>query len=488
VNQGPLTLGRWLRDRARATPGRIAIDEDDVATRYGELDERSERLAAALLGSGLGQGDRVATLTGNSAAHVVCLFACAKAGLALVPLSWRLAAPELAFALDDAEPAILLVADEHAALAEEALTAAAARPRRAAFGELDSAGDALEAPVDDDDTLLLVYTSGTTGRPKGAQLTHANCFWTNLGFDLATGVSGDDVVLQVLPQFHCGGWNVQPLLAWWKGALVVLERSFDAARCLQLIERKRVTTMMGVPAIYQFMAEEPGFDEADLSSLRTAVVGGAPMPEALLERWHERGVAIVQGYGLTEAAPNVLCLPPEDAVRKAGWAGKPYPFVDVRLSTEGELQVRGPNVFVGYWRNPEATAAAFADGWLRTGDAAERDDEGNYRIRGRFKDMYISGGENVYPAEIEAVLHEHPAVADAAVVGVPDDRWGESGMAFVVTRFEVTAEELRKWCGERLAGYKVPREVRFTDQLPRSAMNKILKDELAASVEQEPVG
>jgi fatty-acyl-CoA synthase len=487
VSQGRLTLGRWLRDRARTTPGRVAIDEHDAATTYGELDERSERLAAALLASGLVRGDRVATLTGNCSEHVVVFFACAKAGLALVPLSWRLAAPELAFQVDDAEPAILIVEDEHAEPAEAALAAATVTPRRVAFGELDSGGDALDAAVDDDGTLLLVYTSGTTGRPKGAQLTHANCFWTNVGFDLATGVRGDDVVLQVLPQFHCGGWNVQPLLAWWKGALVVLERSFDAQRCLELIERKRVTTMMGVPAIYQFMAEEPAFDEADLSSLRTAVVGGAPMPEALLARWQERGVAIVQGYGLTEAAPNVLCLPPEDAVRKAGWAGKPYPFVDVRLSPEGELHVRGPNVFAGYWRNPEATAAAFDDGWLRTGDVAERDEEGNYRIRGRFKDMYISGGENVYPAEVEAVLHEHPAVVDAAVVGVPDERWGESGVAFVVTRAELTAEELRDWCGDRLARYKVPRDIRFLDELPRSAMNKVLKDDLA-SLEQEPVG
>jgi fatty-acyl-CoA synthase len=489
VSQGRLTLGRWLRDRARLTPDRVAIDEHDLLTTYGELDVRSERLAAGLLDSGLSRGDLVATLTGNSGEHVVVFFACAKAGLGLVPLSWRLAAPELAFQLDDAQPATFLVEHEHAELADEALAAATSTPRRLAFGELQSTGTVLDAPVEDDDTVLVVYTSGTTGRPKGAKLTHANCFWTNLGFDLATGVRGEDVVLQVLPQFHCGGWNVQPLLAWWKGALVVLERSFDAARCLELIERKRVTTMMGVPAIYQFMAEEAPFDDADLSSLRTAVVGGAPMPEALLERWQERGVAIVQGYGLTEAAPNVLCLSPEDAVRKAGFAGKPYPFVDVRLSPEGELQVRGPNVFAGYWRNEEATAAAFEDGWLRTGDVAEQDDEGNYRIRGRLKDMYISGGENVYPAEVEAVLFEHAAVADVAVVGVPDERWGESGVAFVVTRpaSEAASEELLDWCGDRLARYKVPREVRFVEELPRSAMNKILKDELAASLEQEPV-
>ena len=483
MSQGHLTLGRWLRDRARITPDRVAIDEDGRLTTYRELDDRSEQLAGGLCATGLRRGDLVATLTGNSAEHVVAFFACAKAGLALVPLSWRLAAAELASQLDDAEPSILFVEPECAQLADDALALARAAPRRLELGaRLGGDGGALDAPVADDDTLLVVYTSGTTGTPKGARLTHANCFWTNLGFDLATGVGGDDIVLQVLPQFHCGGWNVQPLLAWWKGARVVLERSFDAARCLRLIEQKRVTTMMGVPANYQFIAKEPGFDDADLSSLRSAVVGGAPMPEALLERWQERGVAIVQGYGLTEAAPNVLCLSPEDAVRKAGWAGKPYPFVEVRLAGDGELQVRGPNVFPGYLRNSEATAAAFDGGWLRTGDAAERDEEGNYRIRGRLKDMYISGGENVYPAEVENVLLQHPSIADAAVVGVPDERWGEVGVAFVVPRSGDAPgeEEVRAYCAERLARYKVPRSVRFLEELPRSAMNKVLKDDLLA--------
>jgi fatty-acyl-CoA synthase len=501
VTQGAHTIGRWIRDRARATPSRTAIEHLGAATSYAEVDERSERLAAALLAAGLRRGDRLATLTGNSTEHVVVCFACAKAGLTLLPLSWRLSPVELAYQVDDASPAWLLVEPDHAELADETLRHASVAPRRLELGGEEqraleaAAGDALGAPVDDGDPLLLVYTSGTTGKPKGALLTHANCFWTNLGFDLATGVGGDDVVLQVLPQFHCGGWNVQSLLAWWKGATVVLERSFDARRCLALIAKRRVTTMMGVPANYLFMAQEPGFAATDLSSLRRAVVGGAPMPEALLATWQARGVAIVQGYGLTEAAPNVLCLPPEDAVRKQGFAGKPYPFVDVALREDdtgslldgaatGELVVRGPNVFTGYWRRPEATAAAFADGWLLTGDVAERDEEGYYRICGRVKDMYISGGENVYPAEVESVLHEHGAVADAAVVGAPDERWGESGIAFVVLEdgSSATPEELREWCSARLARFKVPREVRFVDALPRSGMGKVLKDELLQGV------
>jgi fatty-acyl-CoA synthase len=363
------------------------------------------------------------------------------------------------------------------------------------FDTLDGDGNARAAEVADDDALLLVYTSGTTGKPKGAVLTHANCFWTNLSFDRTSGVGDRDVVLSVLPQFHVGGWNVQPLLAWWKGARVVLEPSFEPGRALALIEEKRVTTMMGVPATYLFMAEDPAFATADLSSLRNAVVGGAPMPETLLATWQERGVEIVQGYGLTEAAPNVLCLPAEDATRKRGYAGRPYPHVDVALRDPddgrllegagiGELVVRGPNVFAGYWRDPEATERAFADGWLLTGDLAERDDEGYYRIVGRLKDLVISGGENVYPAEIEDVLHAHPAVAEAAVIGVPDERWGEVCLAFVALRpgVEAAERELLDHCRTRLAGFKVPKGVRFVDALPRSGMNKVLKDELRSQL------
>ena len=486
---GPFTLGRWLEDRARNTPARVAIDFSGRRISYEDLHRRAGRIAASLAERGLGRGDRVATLTGNDPDHVALFFACAGQGIALQPINWRLSPPEVRYQLDDAEPSLLVVSAEHTELAE----AAAGAVPRLGFADLDADGPAPVIDVLDDDPLLLVPTSGTTGKPKAAILTHANCFWTNLSFDRTSGIADADVVLQVLPQFHVGGWNVQPLLAWWKGATVVLEPSFDAARTLHLIEEKRVTTMMGVPAIYLFMAELPEFATADLSSLGLAVVGGAPMPESLLETWHERGVGIVQGYGLTEAAPNVLCLPPEDAVRKLGHAGKPYPHVDVALRdpesgallegpATGELVVKGPNVFAGYWRNPEATAAAFADGWLLTGDVAERDDEGYYRIVGRIKDLVISGGENIYPAELEAVLHAHPAVSEAAVIGIPDERWGEVCFAYVALRSGEAApeEELLEWCRARLARFKVPKEIRLLEALPRSGMNKVLKDELRA--------
>ncbi len=471
--EGIHTLGRWARDRARATPDRIAIDYDGRLVTYGELDAGSNAWAARFHEAGLRRGDRVATLTGNTPEQVQVFFACAKAGLMLVPLSWRLAAPEIVYQLTDADPALLLVEDEYRDLA--AATGWA-------FEELATAGrsgaESPDVPVSDADGLLLIYTSGTTGKPKGAVLTHGE-----LLLDQPQPRSDDTDGRgrrrpPVLPQFHCGGWNVQPLLAWWKGACVVLERGFDPEHVLDLIERKRVTTTMGVPAIYLFLAQHPRFADADLSSLRRAVVGGAPMPESLLETWAARGIIVVQGYGLTEAAPNVLCLPPEHAARKLGFAGKPYPFVDVSLSDDSELLVRGPNVFPGYWRNPEATAATFtADGRLRTGDIAECDAEGFYRIKGRLKEMYISGGENVYPAEVEAVLHDHTRVSDAAVVGVPDERWGEIGAAYVVAD-GVTADELLSWCEARLARFKVPRSIHFLTEIPRNSMGKVQKQEL----------
>jgi fatty-acyl-CoA synthase len=495
---GELTLGRWISDRAVLTPGRPAIEFGDEATTYAELDARSGRLADALVGLGLRRGDRVASLTGNRPEHVELFFACAKAGFVLAPMSWRLTPAELAYQLRHAEPAALFVDPQMREPASSALRLTGAKPLRLSLArrELDELAEAGGAtawhpPPDDGDDLLLLYTSGTTGRPKGARVTHRNCFWTNIGLDAIAELTDADVVLQVLPQFHIAGWNVQPLLALWKGATVVLEPRFEARRALELIERRGITTMMGVPANYQAMAADSRFARTDLASLRVAIVGGAPVPGPLLRSWWQRGVPLLQGYGLTEASPNVLAMPRDDAPRRLGWSGKPYPHVDVALAEpgsgavvegpgSGELLVGGPGVFAGYWRDPAATRAAIRDGWLHTGDVAERDGEGFYRIRDRLRDMYISGGENVYPAEIEAVLREHPAVADVAVIGVPDERWGEVGVAIVVLRRGATADEqdVIAHARARLAGYKAPRAVHFAAEIARSPSGKVLKRDL----------
>ncbi|MFD7307671.1 class I adenylate-forming enzyme family protein [Promicromonospora sp. NPDC059942] len=502
------TLGRWPRDRALATPDRVAVDDRGVTLTYRALETRATALATRLLDAGYGVGDRIATVTGNSSDQVVLFFACAKAGLVLAPLSWRLSPHELAAQLDQADPALVLVEEECGTLADAALERLPLPPSRTALGphgvearvppptrrmslaEPPPAGPPHRA-VRDDDPLLLVFTSGTGGSSRGALLTHANCFWNNLSLSRTVELTSTDVVLSVLPQFHVGGWNIQPLLAWWTGATVVLERTFEPERVLRLVADRRVTTMMGVPTNYLLLAEHPGFAAADLSSLRHAVVGGAPMPEPLLRAWHRRGVALTQGYGLTEAGPNVLCLPDDVARDRVGSAGVPYPHVEVAVAdpvtgehlagtATGELLVRGPSVFAGYFREPEATAASFAGGWLRTGDLVERDTDGYYRVVDRLKDVFITGGENVTPAEVEAALRRHPAVADAAVVGVPDERWGEVGHAFVVPRGGrlTDAEDLEAFCRRELAGYKVPRHFDLVPDLPRSSLNKVVRSAL----------
>ncbi|MFB0833291.1 class I adenylate-forming enzyme family protein [Arthrobacter halodurans] len=500
------TLGRWTADRAVATPDRVAIDDRGVTLRYRELEERAADLSAGFLRAGYGHGDRIATLTGNSADQVVLFFACAKAGLVLVPLSWRLTPTELAAQLATADPALLLVEQEFDALAGAARAAMVAEPTTAALGPggvearvpapASHGGELpVRRPVSDDDALLMLFTSGTEGPAKAAVLTHANCFWNNLALSRTLEVGSRDVVLAVLPQYHVGGWNIQPLLAWWAGATVVLERTFDAGRVLQLLAERGVTTMMGVPTHYQMLAEHPRFADTDLSTLRLAVVGGAPMPPALLRSWHRRGVQLVQGYGLTEASPNVLCLPAEDAMRMVGYAGRPYPHVEVAVADpatgrilegpcRGELRVAGPGVFAGYFRDPEATARALAGGWLHTGDLVERDADGYHRVVGRLGDIFISGGENVAPAEVEQVLAGHPGVAEAAVVGVPDERWGEVGEAYVVRRrgVAVDGQELAEHCAVRLAPFKRPARFRFVDELPHSGLDKVSRMRLRAGL------
>ncbi|WP_082492795.1 class I adenylate-forming enzyme family protein [Arthrobacter sp. Leaf69] len=521
------TLGRWTTDRSHATPHRIAVDDRGCTLSYGELERRATHLAAGLASAGYVTGDRIATLTGNSSDHVVVFFACAKAGLVLVPLSWRLSPRELAAQLELADPQVMLVEDELDSLAAGACALLPHRPRTAALGpggveksvpppsralattvpasgtgRLDDRGIDDHRPeqpreVRDDDPLLMIFTSGTEGASKAAVLTHANCFWTNLSLSRTMDLGSTDVVLAVLPQFHVGGWNIQPLLAWWTGATVVLERGFEPGRVLQLIAERKVTMLMGVPTQYLMLAEHPDFATAELGSLRHAVVGGAPMPPALLRIWHRRGVALSQGYGLTEASPNVLCLANEDALRMVGYSGKPYPHVAVAVAdpvtgeilegaASGELLVGGPGVFAGYFRDPAATAAVLAGDWLRTGDLVERDAEGYIKVVDRLKDIYISGGENVAPAEVEAALLAHPAVAQAAVVGVADERWGETGVAFVVIRpgMATDEQELLEHCGARLARFKVPGRIETVAALPRTALNKVLRARLRQQLDE----
>lgn len=494
---GPHTIGRWLLDRAWQSPHHTAIDDRGVTMDYATLAARADAFAQRLRDAGYGPGHRVATVSGNSADHVVALFACALAGVAFVPLSWRLTVRELSDLMRRTEPALLLVEDEYAALADESVRAVGSVPMAAlgttgAEASLPRALDPrMPRAVHDDDPLLVIFTSGSEAAPKGVVLTHANCFWNNLALSQALPLTADDVVLAMLPQFHVAAWNCQPLLAWWVGATVVLERSFQPARVLQLIEERGVTSMMGVPTQYSLLAADRAWDSTDVSRLRLALVGGATMPAGVQNLWSERGVPLTQGYGLTEAAPNVLHLPAREAADAPGSVGRPYPHVSVMLvdpetglelqgAATGELWVSGPSVFAGYLGDPEATDAAMRGDWLRTGDLAQRDADGRLRIVDRIKDIYISGGENVAPAEVEFALALHPLIAEAAVVGVPDPVWGERGVAFVVTvtGAALSADEVIAHARQNLAAFKVPVRVEFVDSLPRSTIEKLSRSRL----------
>ncbi len=490
------TIGRLLADRALASPDAIAINDRGVTITYAALNERVAALGDRLRAAGFGPGDRIATVSGNSIDHVVAFFGCARAGAAFTPLSWRLAQRELTEALESAQASLLLVEDEYLGSTLGAVRQLDHAPTVALLGsmgvELDvPRNNAREGELDevrDDTPLLIMYTSGSEAAPKGVILTHENVFWTNLALQGAIQLTADDVVLAMLPQFHIAAWNCEPILALWVGATIVLERGFQPERILQLIAERGVTAMMGVPTQYRLIADDPQFAPEKIASLRVPIVGGAALPAGLAERWEAAGIPLTRGYGLTEAGPNTLWLAPDEAEKHPNASGRPYPHVTVRLSdpetglelagvATGELWVRGPNVFVGYLNDDEATARALVDGWLRTGDIASRDADGIYTIVDRRKEMYISGGENVAPAEVERALLLHPMIAEAAVVGVPDDVWGERGVAFVVRApgAALGADEVFTHARSQLAGFKVPVHIEFVAELPRSAIDKVAR-------------
>lgn len=493
------SIGFWVTRRAELTPDRVAVDFEDSSITYAELNGRSNRAASVLSEFGVGRGDRVAVLSDNRPEYLAVFFACAKLGAIIAPVSWRLSEAEMAWQVSDSEPKILISAPQWSAQGERIFGGP-----QLVFGDAERRGSydealASSAPEETkgenslDGPLMILYTSGTTGRPKGAVLTHGNFFWANLNMLVNADISHDEVSLMFLPMFHIGGWNVNTLAILLKGGTVVLERQFDPVRAIELIPKKQITLLMGVPATYLFMSQQPGFESADFSSVRMMVVGGAPMPDALLGKYGERGIDIVQGYGLTELAPNALILPMEDAARKLGSAGKPYFFTDTRLMDDsgnliegagaGEIVAAGPVVMQEYWRQPDATSETIVDGWLHTGDVGRVDDEGFFYVVDRKKDMIISGGENIYPAEVENILYEHPTVSECAVIGIPDESWGETVHAIVVSKegHQVLNEELLRHCRDRLARFKVPRSIEIiSEPLPRTPAGKVKKQDLRA--------
>jgi fatty-acyl-CoA synthase len=484
----------WLERLAALWPGREALTNPHDGTRYtfGDLRQRARWTASGLARRGVGPGDRVVALMHNSVAMLDLLFACAYLGAIFVPLNWRLSARETAGLLDETEPRAVVVGADLVELAR-------APGRSAELVLVEDPGRLPEMMTGPDeveiarrrmaDPWLILFTGGTTGIPKGAVLTHGSITWNAINTAVSWGLSATDAGPSLTPMFHTGGWNVFTLPLLMLGGRAILPQRFDPASALRMIATERPTVFFAVPTMFQLMAEEPEFERTDMSSLRWAISGGAPLPDPVYDAWTSKVRVFKQGYGLTEVGPNNFAMPDADAGRKRGTVGRLTCFAAARIvddegrdvpdGTRGELLLAGPHMCAGYWRRPDATAAAIRDGWFHTGDIAVRDDEGFYSIVDRKKDMIITGGENVYPTEVERVLYEHSAVREAAVVGVPDKVWGEAVTAVVSLKSgrTCTAEELRRHMRAHLARYKVPKEYYIVDDLPKSAAGKILRVE-----------
>ncbi len=480
-----MDLSHWIERHARFAPGVVAIRFDGKDISYAELAQRVTRAAAVLAGLGVRRGDVVAYLGLNNPATLVLLFACARLGAMLSPLNWRLAPPEHGRVLADCPPRVFFA---EAAFATHARAIEGAIPatdlsvlERGQAGEPTRAGH-------EDSPLLLSYTSGSTGAPKGVVLTQRSLAWNAVNSTHMHDLTSADRILTTLPLFHVGGLNILTTPALHAGASVTLHARFEPQAALEAIERERITLTVLVPAQLEAMMALPRWQNADLTSLRMISTGSTIVSEAFVRKVSARGVPVIQVYGSTETCPIAAYVRAADALRKAGSAGAPALHCEVKVVSEdggelpagkdGEILVRGPNVAAGYWNAPGESAQAFRDGWYHSGDLGHFDADGHLYVVARKKDMIISGGENIYPAEVESVLLECPAIEEACVVGRPEARWGEAVVAAVVLKpgCRMTEAEALALFEGRIARYKHPREVRFLERLPRSALGKIQKE------------
>jgi len=495
--------GDWSGRRASLSPDRVGLVDTTTATEYtyAELDERAERTAAALAEVGVGSGDRLLVVSRNRPALVDLFFATGKLGAVLAPLSHRLAPPELRelaarvdpaaivveAALDDCldplsratdDPAVLVVGDDDCAE-----TAAGVGGTSLATARATAPADRPRPSVERSDPHLLLHTGGSTGTPKETIVSHRAIYWNSMTTIAAWGITGDDTTPMAFPMFHTGGWNVLTVPLFHVGGTVLVAREFDPGEMLRLIADSEATVLVAVPAVLRMMATHDRWAQTDLSSLRFAKSGGGPCRRGVLEAWWDRGVDLSQGYGLTECGPNNFAMPDGWPREKAGSVGVPGPHVTARVVSEdgtpvpagevGELELSSPAAADGYLDAPAESEATFGGGWVSTGDLARVDADGYYYIEGRKKNMYVSGGENVYPAEVEDALTDHPAVEEAIVVGVPDETWGTVGRAVVTGDESLTLEALDEFLDGRLAGFKRPKRLTFVDEFPHSGPSKI---------------
>ena len=514
-------VGSLSERRAQLSPDRVGLVDADTGTEhtYADLDRRANRTARLLRERGVGTGDRVAAVSRNRPAMVDLYFATGKLGAVLAPLSHRLAPPELGAMLDGVEPAALVVeepfgADLRAALTGDEYTAGvpplvglpadgastgdddptpfadpvdgeAWQPYPDALPDDDSPVETVDVALDDPH--LFLHTGGSTGLPKEVVQTHGGIAWNAFNTVLSWGLRPDDVTPMVFPMFHTGGWNVLTIPFFHLGGTVIISRDFDPGEVLDLVDSRDCSVLVAVPAVLRFMVEDDDWGATDLSSIRFAKSGGGPCRDSIIEAWADRGVDLSQGYGLTECGPNNFAMPDDFDREKTASIGMPGLYVDARVVDDegielpagevGELELASPHAGDGYWNNPEETAEAFGteagEAWVSTGDLARVDGEGYYYIEGRKKNMFVSGGENVYPPEVENVLAGHPKVEEVVVVPVDDETWGQVGKAVVQGDDSLTLEELQEYAEERLAGFKTPRHLAFVDEMPTSGPSKI---------------
>lgn len=506
----------YLVDRnARKYPYKVALCSRERKVSYQELRSMVLSITGALAAMGISHGDRVATLMLNRVELLVAYLALFRLGAILVPLNTRLAEPEWRYILEDSEAVALLSEEGFARVlhslreslqgVREVVCVGAGGKGMREWEELESFPPLEEPPREPglEEDLYILYTSGTTGRPKGAVITHMNFLWNAINGQVSGGFSGRDVVYYGLPLFHgaaMGGCFATLLL----GGKVVLRPRFDPSELLLLIQEERITRLPAVPPMLSAIMQIPDLEKWDLSSLRTFNTGATIIPQALKKRLLERfpWVDVVDSYGLTEATSYCTTLPGKDFLERNASVGKPHAYVEIRVVDEqgrdlaagevGEILVRGPNVMRGYWKRPQETMEALKDGWLHTGDLGRLDEDGYLYLVDRKKDMIISGGENIYPREVEEVLSLHPGVLEAAVVGLPDQHWGEKVVAYVVAkqRYCISHQELDQHCRKSLAGYKCPRQYFFVEELPRTSTGKVLKRALrekASNLQEKPI-
>ena len=497
----------WLQKWSKYTPNRLFLREYDrnIDWTYSDFNHRVNDFAQHLIENhSIKKGDRIVVYSKNRSEYVLILLACIKIGAIMVPLNYRLTPRELNGLIKDADPTLFIYESDFSEsigkietlsdkikLTVESIT-------HYLTGTLSEDSINIKNQIAEEDIVMILYTAGTTGLPKGVKINHRMLLWNSINTSLRLDLTSADHTQSYAPFFHTGGWNVLFTPFLHHGASHTLLTNFDPDLILQLMEKEKTTLFFGVPTMLQMMADSQYFDKVDLSSVRYAIVGGAPMPIHLINIWHEKGVFIRQGYGLTEVGPNCFSLHHDDAIRKKGSIGFPNYYIETKIVNDdgiecqpnevGELLLKSAVVTPGYWNKPKETKAAITDGWFHTGDMVKSDEEDYVYVVDRKKNMYISGGENVYPAEVEAFIVTQPKVKEVAIIGVSDDRWGEVGHAFIVQKdnSKLTDIDIINYCNNQLAKYKIPKYVSFLKELPRNEAGKINRMDLKRFHQKTP--